>query len=72
MKELLLMNPIFNPIDAIKSGSIEDLNEIVMTNGQNTISNIDSINFHAHYNSGVATRRINAKTTENRANLRII
>jgi len=30
------MNPIFNPIDAIKSGSIEDLNEIVMTNGQNT------------------------------------
>ena len=26
------------------------MNEIVRTNGQNPISNIDSIDFHAHYN----------------------
>jgi hypothetical protein len=49
----------FDAIDAIKSGNLEELNRIVVTNGKKPISNIEFDRFKASYTSFLS----NVKTT---------
>jgi hypothetical protein len=41
----------FDAIDAIKGGNLEELNKVVVANGQNPISNAEFKEFRAHYST---------------------
>ncbi|UFT98806.1 hypothetical protein KO561_16655 [Radiobacillus kanasensis] len=39
----------FDAIDSIRNGNLEELNKVIVANGKNPISNVDFIDFRAHY-----------------------
>lgn len=41
----------FDAIDAIRNGKIDELNNIILSNGKKPISNVEFLDFKAHYNN---------------------